>query len=153
MDLDKLLKFESDRKDEEELYIKIGSIVLNLDASLNDYVLATISVLSRLENGPISRHFLEYVTKGVAQYDLWDNDSSGKPRFEYGYDAEHVRKQTIISFGDLYDQYFITQDLSSGSENSGKISITDRGLHALRSVMLEEDLSRIDGKLISTRRE
>ncbi len=144
MDLDKLRKFESDRKDEEDLYIQIGSIVLNPDASLNDYVLATISVLSRQENGPISRHLLEYVTKGVAQYAFWDNDSSGKPIFEYGNDAEHVRKQTIRSFADLYEQYFITQDLSPSSETSGKISITDSGLNALRSVMPEEDLSRVD---------
>ncbi|HUC79013.1 MAG TPA: hypothetical protein VMQ58_02110 [Candidatus Saccharimonadales bacterium] len=153
MDLDKLLKFESDRKDEEELYITIGSIVLNPDASLNDYVLASISVLSRLQNGPISRFFLEYVTKGVAQYNLWDTDSTGKPIFEYGHDAEQVRKQTLRAFGDLYEQYFITQDLSSSSDTSGKISITDSGLHALRNVIPEEDLSRIDGKLISTRRE
>lgn len=150
MDLDKLREFQSDRKDEEKLYITIGSIVLNPDASLNDYVLASISVLSRLQNGPISRLFLEYVTKGVAQYNLWDTDSTGKPIFEYGHDAEHVRRQTIRSFGDLYEQYFITQDLSSSSDTSGKISITERGLHALRSVMPEENLSRVDGKLRST---
>ncbi|HEY5267907.1 MAG TPA: hypothetical protein VII94_02135 [Candidatus Saccharimonadales bacterium] len=143
MDLDKLRSFESDRKAEEELYKNIGSIVLEPHASLNDYVLATISVLSRLENGPISRLFLEYVTRGVAKYSLWDTDGSGKPRFEYGHDVADVRRQTIRSFGELYELYFITQDLSSSSDTSGKISITDSGLHALRSVMPVEDLSRI----------
>jgi hypothetical protein len=148
MDIEKLNELKSIRKSEEELYTTVGSIVLNPEASLNDYILATISVLNRIEDGPIHRLYLEYATKGVAYYSLWDQDTIEKPKFEYGQEPEQVRRQTIVALVDLISENFVIHDHSnskskSNSASSGSIIITNRGLHALRSVMPEEDLSRV----------
>jgi hypothetical protein len=143
MDQEKLEAFDKVREAEDQLYKNIGSIVLTPDANIRDYVLATISVLNRMQDGPVRNQVLEFAIQGVDNYDLWETDCNGERIIKYR-DPKEMRKDLFVNYRDLQSIGLIEQS------TDGAI-LTDLGKHALGSVIPPENIKGEETPLSNAR--